>query len=149
MVGINGDDENVFIDSYENKQIDISDLSKIGKASSALQGALIGHFLNEVQVGGEFEDAHAPSLNVEGKIYGELVGDKTITTRIDYSTGEAVGGYQSVIFEYNANNRFKILQGATSISTTSYELNGVKVPFPVRAINTVSTGELKSVKKLK
>jgi len=148
LVGASEDDHRVFIDSYDNKQIDISDLTKLGNASTALQGAAIGHYLNEVQVGGAFETAHASSLQVEGKIYSELVGDKSITTRNDYSLQGAVNGYQTVTFEYNKRNRFNLLQGATSTTTTSNEFNGVKVPYPVTTTVTVQTGELKSVEKL-
>ena len=49
LVGANGDDKGVFVDSYQQGKIDVSDLAKAGAASSDLQGALIGHFLNEVQ----------------------------------------------------------------------------------------------------
>ena len=148
LVGDKKDDKGVFIDSYSDMKIDISDLKTLGDASSALQGAAIGHFLNEVQVGGEFDAAHQASLGVEGVIYGELVGDNTITTRTDIPAGAAQNGYETFTREYNSSNRFEIQQGATSKTTTTNMLNGVKVPFPVNNVETIRTGELKSAKKL-
>jgi len=38
LVGGNGDDIGVFIDSYSEMKIDVSDLKKLGDASTALQG---------------------------------------------------------------------------------------------------------------
>jgi hypothetical protein len=61
LVGNKKDDKGVFIDSYSDKKIDVSDLKTLGKASTALQGAAIGHFLNEVQVDGDFNTAHQAS----------------------------------------------------------------------------------------
>jgi hypothetical protein len=146
LVGASGDDHNVFIDSYETKQIDISDLTTLGNASTALQGAAIGHFLNEVQVGGAFETAHAPSLQVEGKIFGELAGDKSITTRKDYPIGAPTGGFQNVIFEYNSSNKFQFKQGATSTTRGTGQFFG---PVEITEIVVISNGQLKSVKKIK
>lgn len=148
LVGANGDDKVVFIDSYSEKKIDVSDLGKLGEASTFLQGAAIGHYMNEIQESGGFDAAHKSSLGLEGKIYGELVGDRSITTRVDYGAGAAVDGYQNITYKYNAGNSFVMQQGATSTTTTTNELNGVKVPFPVKTIITKGTGELKSVKKL-
>jgi len=149
LVGTESDDKGVFIDRYKDNKIDVSDLKSLGDASSALQGAAIGHFLNEVQdPSNDFNTAHKASLGVEGKIYGELIGDKTITTRTDYATGAARNGYQTVIYQYNATNKFELQQGAKSTITTANILNGVKVPFPVNTVTTTLTGELNSVKKL-
>ena len=61
LVGNKKDDKGVFIDSYSDKKIDVSDLKTLGKASTALQGAAIGHLLNEVQVDGDFNTAHQAS----------------------------------------------------------------------------------------
>jgi len=144
LVGASGDDANVFIDSYDNKQIDVSDLTKVGSASTALQGAVLGHFLNEVQVGGNFKDAHASSLGVEGKVYGELIGNKSITTRTD-QTYSVVDGYQTVIYNYNSSNQYKILQGAKF--SGKYEIvkyGGVEFKAPIYE----SSGELKYAEKL-
>jgi hypothetical protein len=160
LTGSNGDDKSVFIDSYTEAKIDVSDLSKLGETSTALQGAAIGHFLNEVQAvdgystansdtrAGMFNSAHQPSLSVEGKIYGELIGDKTITTRTDIPTGAAQNGYRTLTREFNAANRFAIVQGATSTTTIGNEVNGMKVPFSVKTVVYNPNGELKSVKKL-
>ncbi|WP_273005735.1 hypothetical protein [Chryseobacterium sp.] len=148
LTGGSGDDKGIFIDSYSEKKIDVADLKKLGDTSTALQGAAIGHFLNEVQVGGEFNTAHQVSLGVEGKVYGELVGDNTITTRLDIPAGGAVDVYQTFTREYNSTNRFEMQQGASSTTTTTNMLNAVKVPFPVKNVTTTPTGELKSVKKL-
>lgn len=143
LVGEKKDDPNVFIDSYDSMQIDISDLSLIGKTSTAFQGAAIGHFLNEIQHEGPFEQAHAESLKAEGKIYGELIGDSSITSRKDYGMNDFQNGYQSVIFEYNPNNRFVLKQGAQSISTVSGWIGSI----PINIIEVVSNGRLKSVKR--
>ncbi len=143
LVGEKKDDPNVFIDSYDSMQIDISDLSLIGKTSTAFQGAAIGHFLNEIQHEGSFEQAHAESLKAEGKIYGELIGDSSITSRKDYGMNDFRNGYQSVIFEYNPNNRFVLKQGAQSISTVSGWIGSI----PINIIEVVSNGRLKSVKR--
>lgn len=64
--------DDVFIDSYESKQIDISDLKKIGDASSAFQAAVIGHFVNEIQYG-SFEEGHRFSLNFESEVFSDFV----------------------------------------------------------------------------
>lgn len=145
LVGDKRDDKEVFIDSYSEKKIDISDLKTIGKASSALQGALIGHFLNEVQVGEEFNTAHKVSLEMEGMIYGELIGDNTIKTRVDYPLGPPQNGIQNVIFEYNARNKFQLQQGANSIAKkTVLSFESIEIPV----ITIISTGELNSAKKL-
>jgi RHS repeat-associated protein len=140
LVGAKGDDHSVFIDSYENKQIDVSDLTTLGKASTALQGAAIGHFLNEVQVGGEFVDAHAPSLKVEGKIYGELIEKKTIKTKTEIpSFTPPVDGYETFTWKYDSKNQFLLTQGATAVTK------------PIGTIGSwiyiIRTGELKSVRK--
>ncbi|MDO6433297.1 RHS repeat-associated core domain-containing protein [Flavitalea sp. BT771] len=149
LVGSNGDDKTVFIDSYSDKKIDVSDLGKLGESSTAFQGAAIGHYLNEVQdASGDLTSAHKASLVTEGKIYGELSGDKTITSRTEYPTGAAKDGYQGVIYEYNDANKFELQQGAVSRTVTTNEFNGVKVPFPVKTVITEHTGELKSVKKI-
>ena len=159
LVGANKDDQGVFIDSFTQGKIDVSDLTKLGEASTALQGAAIGHFLNEVQAmpgygaadekarEGGFNAAHAPSLGVEGKVYGELIGDANIKTRTDYATGAAVGGYQKVVFEYNATNKFGLQQGAKSVTMqTTMNVGGVQLP--VNEITTTPTGQLKSVKRI-
>ncbi|MFA6059616.1 MAG: hypothetical protein WC756_15525 [Taibaiella sp.] len=147
LVGGSKDDKGVFIDSYEGKKIDVSDLATMGKASTALQGAAIGHFLNEVQETGNFDVAHKASLGVEGKIYGELVGDASITGRKDRPIGGATNGFQTVEFEYNSSNKYELQQGATSKEVDGfYELGGVKIPS--KTITTENTGELKSVKKV-
>ncbi|NVO11009.1 MAG: RHS repeat-associated core domain-containing protein [Bacteroidales bacterium] len=144
LVGAKKDDKGVFIDSYKDKKIDVSDLTKMGNASIALQGAAIGHFLNEVQEPGGFDQAHKASLGVEGKIYGEMVGDKTITTRMD-QTSAVTDGYQTVTYQYNSTNNFEILQGAQATGKSeTINIGGVEFKAPVYE----STGELKSVKKL-
>ena len=143
LVGEKQDDPDVFIDSYDSMQIDISDLSLIGKTSTAFQGAAIGHFLNEVQHEGPFEQAHAESLKAEGKIYGELIGDSSITSRKDYGMNDFQNGYQSVIYEYNSNNRFVLKQGAQSRSRVSGWIGSI----PINIIEVVSNGRLKSVKR--
>ncbi|MGJ1323030.1 RHS repeat-associated core domain-containing protein [Sphingobacterium faecium] len=146
LVGGSGDDKGVFIDSYNDKKIDISDLGKLGKVSTALQGAAIGHYLNEVQESGGFDVAHKSSLKVEGKIYGELSGFKDITQRTDYSNAPS-NGYQTVIFKYNAKNIYELLQGATSTTKQTFvEMGGVKIP--ANEVIVTPTGELKSVKKM-
>jgi hypothetical protein len=160
LVGASGDDKSVFIDSYTEAKIDVSDLSKLGETSTALQGAAVGHFLNEVQEGSGystansetrssmFNSAHNPSLGVEGKIFGELSGDKSITSRTAYATGGAVNGYQSIVYEFNSKNKFQLLQGATSTSrSTTIMMGGVKIPFTETI--TVPTGELKTIKRIK
>ncbi|SFO17524.1 RHS repeat-associated core domain-containing protein [Paenimyroides ummariense] len=147
LVGDKNDDKGIFIDSYSDMKIDVSDLKTLGNASSALQGAAIGHFLNEVQVGGAFDPAHKASLGVEGKIYGELVGDSSISTRIDYPTGAATNGLQSVIYEYNSTNKFELQQGASSTTKpTTINIGGVNIPS--NEIITTPTGELKSATKV-
>ncbi|MGR7813993.1 hypothetical protein [Lacinutrix undariae] len=145
LVGDKRDDKGVFIDSYSKMEIDISDLKTLGGASSALQGAAIGHFLNEVQVGGAYDPAHQASLGVEGVIYGELVGDNTITTRRDYETGAPQNGYQNVIYEYNSKNKFQLQQGATSTTKGTGQFIG---PLEITELRVVGTGELKSAKKV-
>lgn len=148
LVGSTSDDKGVFIDSYKDKKMEMSDLKKLGNESLALQGSSIGHYLNEIQEPGGFNAAHNTSLGVEGKIYGELVGDNTINTRIDIPAGAAVNGYQTFTRQYNSNNRFEMQQGAVSKTTITNMFNGVKVPFPVSNVISTPTGELKSVKKL-
>jgi hypothetical protein len=160
LVGATSDDKSVFIDSYTEGKIDVSDLGKLGEANTALQGAAIGHFLNEVQEAAGystadskareamFEGAHKPSLAVEGKIYGELVGDKSITTRIDYSTSAPKNGYQSVIFKYNENNKYSLKQGATS-TTKKITIDIGGVSFPSTETTVTPNGELNSVKRIK
>jgi len=145
LVGAKRDDKGVFIDSYSEKKIDVSDLKKLGKASTALQGAAIGHYLNEVQdPSGDFNTAHAASLKVEGKIYGEMVGDNTITTRKDVTTG-VKDGSQDVLYEYNSNNKYELKQGAKATGKTEdVNINGVIFPTPIYE----GTGELKSAIKI-
>ena len=116
IVGAKKDDKSVFIDSYSERKIDASDLKKLGKASQALQGAAIGHYLHEIQVDGTFDDAHKESLLIEGIIYGELVGDKSVTRRIDYSTAPS-NGFQNVIYKYDNGDTFTLVQGAVSRKT--------------------------------
>jgi hypothetical protein len=100
--------------------------------------------LNEVQEPGGFDPAHKASLGVEGKIYGEMVGDNTITTRTD-QTSEVTDGYQSVTYQYNSTNKFEILQGAKATGT--YETINIG-GFEFKAPAYESSGELKSAKKL-
>mgnify|MGYP004463337077 CR=1 FL=1 len=138
LTGEKGDDKSVFIDSYETKQLDISDLKKIGKTSIALQGALIGHQINEIMVGGDYPTAHNESLKKEGVIYGELVGDCSISSRIQFPN-MSDRPFDN-IFEYNANHSFLLKSGGCIIT---------KKIGDIRTITTVnSNGELKKVKKL-
>ena len=88
LVGNKKDDKGVFIDSYSDKKIDVSDLKTLGKASTALQGAAIGHFLNEVQVDGDFNTAYQASLKKEGLIYGECtLSNKSAQLDLQLSLG--------------------------------------------------------------
>ena len=159
LVGAKKDDNDVFIDSYSKGKIDVSDLSKLGEGSTAIQGAAIGHFLNEIQAEAGystadekmretmFNKAHTTSLEIEGTIFGELVGDKSITTRTDYPTGAAVGGYQTIIYKYNIANQFELQIGATSKTKKSKVELAPGVFVPANEVTTVYTGNLKSVKK--
>ncbi len=146
IVGEKEDDINVFIDSYTDMKIDVSDLKKLGEASKALQGALIGHYLKEIQVGGTFEDAHSKSLEIEGIIYGELIKDSSITRRTEYSQDEPRDGFQIIIFEYGPRDKFQLEQGATS------EKIGTGIFLPnsreIQKIIINSNGELRSVEKI-
>jgi hypothetical protein len=159
LVGAKGDDKGVFVDSYEQGKIDVSDLTKIGNASTSLQGAIIGHFLNEVQeVPGygtadaatrdaNFNSAHNPSLGVEGKIFGELSGDASAGSRQTIITAPPSGGYQTVMFKYSGTNQFNFVQGATSQTVpTTTDINGVKIPSTTTTV--VPNGTLKSVTKV-
>lgn len=101
--------------------------------------------MNEVQETGGFESAHKASLNVEGKIYGELIGDNTITTRRDYATGAPQNGSQTVIYEYNSSNKFQMQQGANSTTKGTGQFIG---PVEIKETTVVPTGELKSVNKV-
>jgi RHS repeat-associated protein len=159
LVGAKGDDKDVFIDSYTKGKIDVTDLTTLGEGSTALQGAAIGHFLNEIQAEAGystadektretmFNKAHTPSLGVEGTIFGELVGDKSITTRTDYPTGAAVGGFQTILYKYNDANQFELQQGATSTTKQTKVELAPGVFVPANEVTTVPTGQLKSVKK--
>lgn len=145
LVGARRDNKEVFIDSYIEGKVDVSDLKKLGKAHTALQGAAIGHFLNEVQAEagystadqetrkGMFNNAHDPSLEVESTIYGELVGDNNIPTRNVKSAG-INGNVENVIYEYNADNKFELKQGVQIIEkgTGQFLPNG----------NEIMTGEI-------
>ena len=146
IVGAKKDDKSVFIDSYSERKIDASDLKKLGKASQALQGAAIGHYLHEIQVDGTFDDAHKESLLIEGIIYGELVGDKSVTRRIDYSTAPS-NGFQNVIYKYDNGDTFTLVQGAVSRKTGDKVeiIPGSGLFAPVTEVN--ATGQLKSVTK--
>jgi len=146
LVGAKRDDKSVFIDSYSDKKIDVSDLKKLGKASTALQGAAIGHYLNEVQdPSGDFNKAHQASLKVEGKIYGEMVGDNTITTK-DIKSQGINNGYESVIFIFNSKNKFELLQGAQTTEKGSGQFlpNGKEIMTG----EIIRTGQLKKVNKI-
>ena len=95
---------------------------------------------------GTFEDAHRESLLVEGIIYGELVGDPSVTCRKDYSTAPS-DGFQNVIYKYDNGDTFTLVQGATSRET------GQKVEiipgsgFFAPVTEVYATGQLKSVTK--
>ncbi|KXB35413.1 RHS repeat-associated core domain protein [Bacteroidales bacterium KA00251] len=146
IVGEKEDDINVFIDSYTERKIDVSDLKKLGEASKALQGALIGHYLKEIQVGGIFEDAHSKSLQIEGIIYDELIKDSSITGRTEHAQDEPRDGFQIIIFEYGPRDKFQLEQGATSekIGTGIFLPNSKEI----QTIIINSTGELRSVEKI-
>ena len=160
IVGGKKDFSGVFIDSFVEGKIDVSDLSKMGKASDALLAGAIGHFLSEIQ-GMEgygsatneerenaFSKAHENALSTDGKIYGEMIGDNSIDYRMDYDEGAAQNGYQNVIFRYGPNEQFLLRQGATStIKETTYPVNGMEIP--AQEVITVLTGRLKSVRRLK
>lgn len=155
LVGAKGDDKSVFIDSFLEGKIDISDLKKIGKASIELQGAVIGHFLSEVQgmKGYDIADTksrmaafnplHNSALTTETAIMKELSGENGITMRKDFGTS-VVNGYQNITYDYG-KVRFTLIQGSTSITQGTGSYFG-KVEI-MREI-TNSNGELKSVKKL-
>ena len=146
LVGESEDDKNVFIDSYFDRKIDISDLKLVGKTSSALQGALIGHYLNEIQENTDiFKIAHTKSLEIEGLIYGELIKDGSIKQRTEYPLNEPQEGFHTIIFEYGPKNKFQLEQGATSKKTGTVHLF---LNLEVQEIEVSSTGELRSVKKV-
>lgn len=94
----------MFIDSYESKQIDISDLKKIGDASSAFQAAVIGHFVNEIQYG-SFEEGHRFSLNFESEVFSEISGE-LVQARTDYQKSSSNDGFVPVIFKYSDKIKF-------------------------------------------
>lgn len=159
LVGANGDDKGVFVDSYEQGKIDVSDYAKLGQASQSLQAAALGHFLNEVQeVPGygtadaatrdaNFNAAHNPSLSVESKIFGEVSGDASVTARQTIQLAAPVNGYQTVTFKYNNANQFNLVQGATATTVAGFvEIGGVKIPS--NNVTITPTGELKSVTKV-
>ena len=140
------DDINVFIDSYTKRKIDVSDLKKLGKASKALQGAAIGHYLKEIQVEDTFKAAHSKSLQIEGIIYGELIGDPSVTCRTEYSTVPK-DGFQKVTYRYDNGDTFTLIQGATSRETGEMVevILGSGIMAPVTKV--YSTGQLKHVIK--
>lgn len=159
LVGAEKDDYNVFIDSFSEGRIDVFDLDTIGKVSTALQGAIIGHFLNEIQelenydladksiIEAAFSLAHNNSLEIEAKIFGELINVEGLNKRIDYPTGAAENGYQNIVYQYGELYKFQFKQGAKStIKETMIDVGGVKIKG--NEIITVPTGELKSIRKL-
>lgn len=132
----------MFIDSYESKQIDISDLKKIGDASSAFQAAVIGHFVNEIQYG-SFEEGHRFSLNFESEVFSEISGE-LVQARTDYQKSSSNDGLVPVIFKYSDKIKFEIMQGASRTKVGEEELiQGIKAPIYEQKLNR----KIKSVKK--
>ena len=126
LVGDNTDDENVFIDSYSERKVDVADLTLMGETSVALQGAVIGHFLNEIKIGGNYNDAHFNSLEKEGVIYGELINNKTISNRLEIITAtNNKQQYIDIRFYYNSSESF-ILRQQARIQNTPIGKIGVK-----------------------
>ncbi len=144
IVGSKNDDKDIFIDSYEGLKVDITDLQKIGEASMPLQGALIGHYLNEIQFDGSFDEAHQSSLIVETQIMKELSGADDIETRKSYPlSSELVGNYHDIIYDYGPKHQFVFRQGASIRSETVTSAYG----FPITIFLVEYNGRLKSVKK--
>jgi len=152
---IDRDDKNVFIDSFTDAKIDISDLKKIGKESIELQGSVIGHFLSEVQGMKNYDNAsfesrmsafnplHSNSLSMETAIFKELTGENGITLRKDFGSS-VVDGYQNVTYDYG-KIRFSLTQGSTSIKKGTGQFFG---KTEIMRETTTPNGELKSVKKI-
>ena len=59
-----------------------------------------------MQVGRGYGAAHEISAYIEGKIFGEWIGDKTVGTRDEQPTGP-----DSIIYNYTSNDKLELKQG--------------------------------------
>ncbi len=144
MVGADFDSE-VFIDSFKNKSVDVVDLEKAGECSTAFQGALIGHFLNEIQEPVDFDTAHDRSCAIEAQIYGELTGKGPFGIRQGYPVPDGHGGFSEYIYEYSKSHKFSISYECTQRFT------GYSTILGIRAENydLIYNGIIKSIRKIK
>lgn len=89
-------------------------------------------------VGGDYQTAHDISLKKEGVIYGELVGDHSISSRTDVPT--VPDRPLDNIFQYNEEHSY-LLQSGGTFTTERIGSKGT-------TITVIRNGELKKVKKL-
>lgn len=162
------DNKDVFIDSYVLGQVDLADLKKTEKTDQALAGALIGHFLSEIQNSpdyskeanraAEFDASHVPALGPESQIMSELRPDiDGSAIRLDFfNTPE--GGYRTNRFWYKSLfggfSEYQLVQSATDdrvaktviwngIPVTQYE--GGVTPGGILKSVTRTPGEVKPI----
>lgn len=85
-------------------------------------------------------------MQIEGIIYGELIGDPSVTCRTDYSTVPK-NGFHKVTYQYDNGDTFTLIQGATSRETGEMVevIPGSGIMTPVTKV--YSTGQLKHVIK--
>ena len=108
------DDKIVFIDSFKNKTIDLSDLNKIGECSSAMQAALIAHVMKEYQYD-DYITGHEQGLILEALVYGELVGNNGINYRTTIGPLQTPENKAKFIFKYDNSNSYEIISGGSFI----------------------------------
>ena len=103
--------------------------------------------INVIQSGIDAKETYTLSLvgnKKEGLIYGELVGDNTITERRDYPLGPPQDSLQTIIYEYNSRNKFQLQQGAISTTKGTGQYIG---PVEIKETTVSSTGKSKSANK--
>lgn len=144
LTGDKGDDDQVWIDSYEKGLVDVADLGKIGeKGGNALLAGALGHFIAEVSATknyadeggrkGKFDKAHEIGLAKEGEIVGSMIGTGT-SPRI---TGPVSVNEKEKLYRYSFGGKSYILGAGVISNQTTEEIRYIQ-GFPIKVYTTTT-----------
>lgn len=165
LTGAKGDDNGVWIDSYNQAKIDIADLKTIEKGTdNAFLAGTLGHFLFEISSTDKyneqseedrtksFNDAHNKALAKEGEIVGEMLGigtdaRVTIPEKVENESAKS----QDKTYSYgNGVAKYLLSQGITGVKISTEKITIGGVEFNAKVYEAQGTnGILKKAKKIK
>jgi RHS repeat-associated protein len=163
LTGAKGDDEGVWIDSYNQAKIDIADLKTIERGTdNAFLAGVLGHFLFEIASADKYNEqsesertasfsaAHDKALAKEGEIVGGMLGVSTgARATIPGKVDDKDAKEQGVTYSYGMGVvKYLLSQGVTGVkvSTEKIMIGGVEFNATVYTAEG-NNGKLRKAKK--